>query len=87
MKMSDEQIEKTLKQLRRGGLQASELFIEVARQCYEDGRDMSVSAWVNLAAPALPEADKHETLKLLLNTLFADFEIEAEIYQPHPTVQ
>jgi hypothetical protein len=62
-------------------------FIEVARQFFATGAESGVADWITVAAPVLPEAERHATITLVLCSLFAKFESSAQIRQPRRTLQ
>lgn len=79
MKLSEQQLVHDLEVLRHGGAEAIGLFMEMARKCFEKGGTDYLSNWVNVATPALPEADRHSTMTLLLRVLYGDYNQAGEI--------
>lgn len=88
MQISEEDVIHDLEVLRHGGAEAVVLFMDMARRCFEAGGTASMSNWVAVAAPALPEADRNATLVLLLRALFGDYDMVAAMEEEEqPTLQ
>ena len=75
MTMSEDELLRTLALLRHGGEEAIVLFVKVARRMYDSGNTDDFDSWVAIASPALPEAERHAVIGILLRAFFREYEL------------
>lgn len=88
MRMSDKKLLHDLEVLRHGGDEAVELFFEMGKKFFRKGGIDYLDNWIGVAAPSLPERDRHAVMSALMRTLFAGPDtVRVEHYPEQPTLQ
>jgi hypothetical protein len=84
MTITDARLLEALETLRHGGEDAVRLFLEMGRRCFESGGQEFLNNWIEVAAPALPEAERNSIFKGLMADLYGDEDAYIETkYQSH----
>jgi hypothetical protein len=55
--------------LRHGGADGVGHFLEIGQKCFYKGGQELLNDWIAVAAPALPDADRHAGIGALLSSL------------------
>lgn len=67
----DALLQRDLDILRRGGEDAIELYLDMARRFYVIGGAEYLDGWIDIASPALPDAERRHVLSHLFRAAFA----------------
>ncbi len=62
--------------LRKGGPDAVSLFLQVSVDLHDTGGMSAVSSWVQVALPALPEAEQCALVGVLIEALAENYDLE-----------
>jgi hypothetical protein len=72
MRISNRRLRYGLDVLRGGGAEGVRHFLKMGQKCFYEGGQELLNRWIELAAPALPVADRYRSIGALMGSLFGD---------------